>query len=68
MSTDKKYDVDYLFEDLTPLVSEEFKSWYISSFYKLGKRRVLEIASIATADGKDKKRLFSYLLKKELRK
>lgn len=61
----KVYDEDILFSELNELVSDEFRAWYIKCFYTLGRTKTLEIASQAMLDGKDKKKLFSYLLKKE---
>lgn len=58
------YDNDHLFNQLTDLVNPQFRAWYCAKFYVLGKNRVLEIASQARADGKDSRKLFSYLLKK----
>lgn len=61
-----KYDNDLLYEELNTLVNDQFKSWYMKCFYKLGKQKVLELAGEAMADGKEAKKLFSYLLKKEM--
>lgn len=66
-TTSKKYDCDYLYEDLSSLVNDSFKSWYIKCFYQLGKERVLQLASVAKADGEKPQKLFAYLLKKEMR-
>ena len=66
--TSNKYDNDYLYEQLGDLVNHEFKPWYIKAFYKLGRRKVLKLASQARADGDSGgARLFSYLLKRELK-
>lgn len=60
----KQYDNDHLFEMLSDLCNNQFKAWYCKMFYKLGKDKVLALASIARADAKtDKRRYFSYLLK-----
>lgn len=62
---DKKYlETDLLYEDLSSLVNSQFKAWYCSRFYALGRERVLILASQARADGKDPVKLFSYLLRK----
>lgn len=58
------YDNDRLYEQLEDLVNPKFKSWYCGQFYKIGVDSVLVIASQARNDGKDPRRLFSYLLKK----
>lgn len=55
--------VDVLFSDLSDLVNPEFKSWYCKMFYKLGRDQVLIMASKARADGYDKRKYFSRLLK-----
>lgn len=64
----KKYDNDFLYEDLADLVNDQYRAWYCQSFYKLGKDLSLRLASTARADGKNPRNLFSYLLKKELNK
>lgn len=58
------YDNDYLYKDLSGLVNDSFKPWYMKQFYRLGKDRVLVLAAQARADGKNPARLFSSLLKK----
>ncbi len=63
----KKYDCDYLLEDLSDLINSEFRLWYLKVFYKLGKETVLRCASIARTEGKNKSRYFSFLIKKELK-
>lgn len=60
----KKYDNDHLFGMFPDLVNPTFKAWYCKVFYKLGKDLVLRLASEARADGKDKRKYFSVLLKK----
>lgn len=63
-TTDRKYDCDYLYEELNDLVNDNFRAWYCSKFYKIGKDEVLKLASIARADGKNKQRYFSFLISK----
>lgn len=59
------YDNDRLYEQLSDLVNPQFRAWYCRKFYLIGTQRVLELASQARVDAKvDKRRLFSYLLKK----
>jgi hypothetical protein len=58
------YENDYLYEQLKELVNDQFKSWYCGQFYRLGKEKVLQLASIAKSDGKQPQKLFSYLLRK----
>lgn len=68
MSNQTSYENDLLYDDLKDLVNDQFKAWYMKCFYKLGRKRVLELAGEAMADGKESKKLFSYLLKKETTK
>jgi hypothetical protein len=66
ISTGKTYDNDQLFEMLTDLVNPQYRAWYCGLFYKLGKERVLRLASVARADAKTNPRgYFSKLLKTE---
>lgn len=60
----KKYDADHLFDQLSDLVNPQFKAWYCKMFYAIGKDRVLQLASLARQDGKDHRKYFSHLLKK----
>jgi len=68
ISTGKKqFEVDLLFDDLKDLVNDKFRAWYCKMFFKLGREKVLVLASQARADAKkDSRRLFSYLLKKSV--
>lgn len=61
----KYFEIDLLYEDLNDLVNDKFKAWYCQVFYKLGRDKVLRLASEARADGKDPVKLFSHLLAKE---
>lgn len=58
------YDNDYLYEQNSDLVNNQFKAWYMKQFYRLGKERVMILAAQARADGKQPAKLFSLLLKK----
>lgn len=60
------YDNDVLYRDLRDLTNESFRSWYMKAFYKLGRDRVLRLASIARSDGRDKPKYFSKLIKDAL--
>lgn len=60
---EKFKEADYLFEQFPDLVSEQFKPWYCHHFHRLGRERVFVLASQARADGFDKRKLFSHLLK-----
>jgi membrane-bound lytic murein transglycosylase MltF len=59
----KRYDADELFDQLSELVNPVYRAWYCKMFYKIGKDKVMQIASIAKADGKEPRKLFSLLLK-----
>lgn len=41
-----------------------YYKWYCRKAFRLGPERFLQLASVARADGKDPKRLFTYLLVK----
>lgn len=56
-------EADQLFEMLPHLVNPQFKAWYCSRFYTMPRTRVMEIASLAAADGREPRKLFSFLLK-----
>jgi hypothetical protein len=56
-------EADQLFEVLPHLVNRQFKAWYCKQFYKFTRTRVMELAALSTADGKDPRKLFSFLLK-----
>lgn len=66
-----KFDNDYLYEALSDVINQEvnprtgmtMRKWYLKCFFIVGKDTVLRIASIARADGRDKKKYFSLLLK-----
>ena len=62
----KRYDADELFDLLPDLTNPRFKAWYCKMFYALGRTRVLELASVARADGKQPSKLFSLLLKRAI--
>lgn len=57
---------DILFSDLSDLTNVIFKAWYCQAFGKLGREKVLRLASEARSDGRNKPRYFSYLIKQEL--
>lgn len=59
-------EVDLLLNEMSSLISEQFKPWYALTFRTLGKEKVYELASVAKADGKNPARLFSYLIKKSI--
>lgn len=63
VSNSKDYDNDVLYQELSDLVNPSFRAWYCKKFYQLGKDKTLELASIARADGREPKKLFSYLLR-----
>ena len=54
---------DLIFESMPDLVNDRMRAWYCGRFHVLGRDRVMKYAAQARADGFDKRRLFSYLLK-----
>lgn len=60
----KRWDADHLFDQMPDLVNPTFKAWYCKMFYAIGRDRVLQLASLARQDGKDHRKYFSHLLKK----
>jgi len=65
----KPEQVDYAIEQIQDLITmPTLKPWYCSAAYKLGVTKLLQLASIARADGKDKPKFFSYLINRELKK
>lgn len=60
----KKYAADHLFEQLSDLTNPQYKAWYCKMFYAIGVERVLQLASLARQDGKDSRKYFSHLLRK----
>lgn len=58
--------IDLLIVELSDLVNSQFKAWYCKMFYRLGRERVMILASKARADGYDKRKYFSKLLKQEV--
>lgn len=67
MSDYAKYDNDHLYTapELEEVINRDlnYKGWYMRMFWRLGKDEVLKLAAIARADGRDKKRYFSKLLR-----
>ena len=64
----KKFDADYLCEDLSDLIEQKYRLWFIKRFYSLGRDEVLQLAAVAKTDGKNPKRLFAHLIGKASRK
>lgn len=60
----KYFEADALFDQYQDLVNAEFRKWYCKMFYKIGSERVVQLASLARADGKNPRKYFSYLLRK----
>jgi len=56
---------DAALSDYSDLISPNFKPWYCKMFYTIGAQRFATLASQARADGIDKPKLFSSLLRKE---
>ena len=66
---EKYKEIDLLYEDLSDLVNSDFRLWYCKQFNILGREKILRLASEARADAQiDKKKLFSHLIRKELKK
>lgn len=62
----KYQNANEIYEVVADLVNDSFRPWYCQSFHKLGYKRVLELASLARADGKNPRNYFSYLLKQNI--
>lgn len=57
--------VDDLFSELSDLVNEEFRLWYLHQFNRLGADTTLKLAAIARQEAHtNKQRYFSTMLKK----
>lgn len=56
-------EADELFKLLPNLVNPQFKAWYCKQFYRRSRTKVMELAALAQADGRDPRKLFSFLLK-----
>jgi hypothetical protein len=66
---EKYKEIDMLYEDLKDLCNSQFRLWYCKQFNKLGREKILRLASEARADAMiDKRKLFSHLIRKELKK
>ena len=57
-------EADQIFEMLPELVNQQYKAWYCRELYRLPRTKIIELASLAQADGSDPRRLFSFLLKR----
>ncbi len=68
LTSDEALACDIGLSDYADLMSPQFKAWYCKVWYKIGRERFAVLASQARADGKDPRKLFSYLLRKELSK
>lgn len=55
--------VDRALEQVSDLISGEFKAWYAKQAYRLGASRFLGLASDAR-QGREPAKLFSYLLRR----
>lgn len=68
LDSKKEYlDIDLLYENLSDLVNPNYRLWYCKKFNQIGRERVMILASQARADGKDSIKLFSHLIKKEIK-
>lgn len=59
---------DIALSDYKDLISPEWYRWHCKAFYAVGRDKYHTLASQARADGKDPAKLFSYLLRKEMKK
>jgi len=59
---------DLAMEDFSDLICPEFRAWYCKAYYKIGGERFTILAKQARADGKIPSKLFSFLLRNELKK
>ncbi len=56
--------VDAMLEDYAHLIDASYAKWFARRFQYMSADEVAKCASEAKADGKDPKRLFSFLIKK----
>lgn len=56
--------VDSLLNEYSSLIDVRYTSWFASRFMYMSAEGVARCASEATADGKDPKRLFAFLIRK----
>lgn len=54
--------------DYKDVMHPDFYRWYCKAWYKLGRAKFDQLASVARADGKEPAKLFSKLVKAELQK
>ena len=64
---DSYREIDFLYENVKDLCNETYRLWYCKQFNIIGRERILILASQARADGKDSVRLFSHLIKKQIK-
>lgn len=67
LSRDEVVKCDLALKDYQDLFIQEYKGWICNVFYSVGEERFVILAKEARA-GRLPKRLFTYLLKKELAK
>lgn len=68
LSKDEVQGCDIGLSQFADLMHPDFYAWYCKAWYKIGRERFAVLASQARADGVDRPRLFSSLIKKELAK
>lgn len=61
-------EADEALSNYSDLICPQFKAWYCKMFYIVGPQRFAILAAQARADGIDKPKLFSSLLRKETNK
>jgi len=54
---------DLVFVEVQDLTCPAYRAWYCKMIHRLGRDKILRLASIARQDGNDPARLFSYLIK-----
>ena len=59
-------EIDFVLQDYTDLVNPTFNGWYALAIKRLGVRRFMDLASVARAEGRDKAKYMSWLIKREL--
>lgn len=67
LTKDEVLACDVALSMFADLIHPDFKLWHCKVFYQLGRDRYAQLASIARADGSDPARLFSHLLRGDLK-
>lgn len=67
LTTEERNGCDTALSQFTDIMSPQFYAWYCKAWYKIGENKFRELASLARTDGKQPAKLFSKLIKQELR-